>query len=725
MSRFRPRLVALEDRSTPATMYVSQSFTVTNDTAPAGLSAGDTVTFGGMFPINGLTFGTNAFTSLSAAIAAAAANDKIQFSGETHTVETGQVIDKPLTFVGTIGAQPSSADSVLRPASDAAVWFDVTGSGKLDLTFLALDGLVGTRTIGQAIHFASGSQGGSLFQARLTNLSGVGVVNEASDALVTLSTFTNVGGGVQFLGGGTQTFGQNTYNGRGSGGSGEVAVAVQTPSGATVVVSGNTIKDASGSAVAAAAISGTTVNVIGNSLTNSGTGLSVTGSSPAAVVAQYNAITGNGVGVSSTGAAVDAKNVWWGSFLGPVAPNNTTTGTGVTTSPPLDGGPPPIIFGTSPADYTARAGTPNQGGGGGFGVVTTLVPAFDDGRTSPLVFGAGAGSQPTVTVRLPDDTTTSANFLAYDAAFTGGVRVAVNREAKIRTTVATAPGPGGAPHVKLFGLSGTERASFYAYDPSFDGGVYVALADVNDDGVPDIITGAGEGGAPHVKVFDGATLEVLASFFAFDESFRGGVRVATLNRGNATPPAIVAATGPGAEARVRGFNLNRVELFSISPYEWTFTGGVFVAGGDVDADGVPDLITGAGEGGAGRVRVYEMLSGPMQQTLPLDFSLTPLVPTAVRDFYAFDGAERTGVTVAAGESGPLVDGVATQQLSERLVKPGEIVVGGGGRVRVISSVTGEATFDGTVSDGPGVVSVAGLGVPKNTFPLPDLTAGPI
>src|SRR5206468_2871259 len=101
-----------------------------------------------------------------------------------------------------------------------------------------------------------------------------------------------------------------------------------------------------------------------------------------------------------------------------------------------------------------------------------------------------------------------------------------------------AAGPGG-PHVKV--IDGTKLnnvdekgviadsallASFYAYDNIFAGGVWVAAGDVNHDGRADIITGAGAGGGPHVKVFSGLDFTPLQSFFAYDAGFSGGVRVA-------------------------------------------------------------------------------------------------------------------------------------------------------------------------------------------------------
>src|SRR5207249_3849 len=69
---------------------------------------------------------------------------------------------------------------------------------------------------------------------------------------------------------------------------------------------------------------------------------------------------------------------------------------------------------------------------------------------------------------------------------------------------ATAADAGGAPLVRVYEAA-THKLRFQvlAYQAGFTGGVRVAVGDVNGDGWADIITGAGPGGGPHVKVFSG------------------------------------------------------------------------------------------------------------------------------------------------------------------------------------------------------------------------------
>jgi hypothetical protein len=139
----------------------------------------------------------------------------------------------------------------------------------------------------------------------------------------------------------------------------------------------------------------------------------------------------------------------------------------------------------------------------------------------------------------------------------------------------------GAPHVKVF--SGADAAllrTFFAYNPAFLGGVFVAAGDINGDGRADIITGAGfagPGSGPHVEVFSGSNGALLASFFAFDPAFVGGVRVATVHV-NGTSDLLVGA-GPFGGPHVKVLDaLGLTLLDSFFAYLPSFAGGVFVAG---------------------------------------------------------------------------------------------------------------------------------------------------
>jgi hypothetical protein len=239
--------------------------------------------------------------------------------------------------------------------------------------------------------------------------------------------------------------------------------------------------------------------------------------------------------------------------------------------------------------------------------------AFGNVSHSVTVAAADAGGPPLVVVR--DTTTQQAllSFSAYNPAFGGGVRVATGYLSGPQSApdIVTAPGPGGGPNIKVFdGTTGATIASFMAYAPNFTGGVYVAVGDVNGDGVPDIITGADAGGGPHVKVFDGASLlkgqvVVLDSFFAFAPTFTGGVRVASADVDKDGFADIIAAAGPGGGPQVKV--ISGKTLFPIRnfyAYSAAFTGGVYVAAGDVNGDGVPDIVTGPGVGGGPHLRVF-------------------------------------------------------------------------------------------------------------------------
>lgn len=199
-----------------------------------------------------------------------------------------------------------------------------------------------------------------------------------------------------------------------------------------------------------------------------------------------------------------------------------------------------------------------------------------------IVTGADAGGGPHVQVFSGANGALLHSFFAYGATFTGGVRVAAGDvDGDGRDDIIAGAGAGGGPHVQVFsGANGALLRSFFAYSASVTTGVYVAAGDVDGDGRADLITGTGAGAVSHVLAFSGSTSGVLRSFYAFDPgSFFGGVRVGVVDRDGDGRVDIVTGAGPGSTPEVRVFDgLTSALADSFLAFSALFPGGVFVAG---------------------------------------------------------------------------------------------------------------------------------------------------
>lgn len=158
-------------------------------------------------------------------------------------------------------------------------------------------------------------------------------------------------------------------------------------------------------------------------------------------------------------------------------------------------------------------------------------------------------------------------------------------------------------HVKVFdGPTGDVLQSFYAF-PGFDGTVNLG-ADLNGDGHDDILTAANNvnGAIKEYSVQDGS---LLSSFLAFP-GYQGQVSVAGADFNNSGHDQIVVGAGaPGVGGRIAIFNpdgsLANGGFFAFPGYSRPIN----VAAGDINGDGVPDIIVGVGPGGpGGQVNIF-------------------------------------------------------------------------------------------------------------------------
>ncbi len=186
-----------------------------------------------------------------------------------------------------------------------------------------------------------------------------------------------------------------------------------------------------------------------------------------------------------------------------------------------------------------------------------------------------------------DGTRLRNGFFSYDGAYAGAANVAITDLDKDGTPEKIVAEKGA---VSVYDAKGTRKATFRPYGDAYALDVSIAIGDLDGDGKAEIVTGAGPGGGPQIRVFAADGKLLTPGFFAYDPRFRGGVNVAVADLYGTGRSVIIAGAGPGGGPQVRIFNRYGTPqgkgFFAADPAS---RNGVKVAVTDTNGDGIGEI----------------------------------------------------------------------------------------------------------------------------------------
>ncbi|MCX6745404.1 MAG: putative glycoside hydrolase, partial [Candidatus Parcubacteria bacterium] len=249
-----------------------------------------------------------------------------------------------------------------------------------------------------------------------------------------------------------------------------------------------------------------------------------------------------------------------------------------------------------------------------------LLRRVDEIKNSPYYNGAF--------VRIFDKNGNSLRngFFTYNKQYKGNTMVAlkdINKDGQTEIIVAD------SSKITIYDSNNKILNNFYPYGQNYSKGLNFALTDFDNDGYYEIVTGTMKGYAPLVKIFNYQGLAQGSGFYAYAKSYLGGVNVAVGDLTGNGNKEIVTGTGFMGGPQIRIFDKNgKVLSGGFFAYDKNFRGGVNVACGDIDGNGLDEIVTGAGYGGSSQVRIFNS-------------KFQPINP----GFWAFDKNSITGVRV--------------------------------------------------------------------------------
>ncbi len=214
----------------------------------------------------------------------------------------------------------------------------------------------------------------------------------------------------------------------------------------------------------------------------------------------------------------------------------------------------------------------------------------------------------------PDSERVRNGFFVFEDGFKGGdqiLRADLDGNGKKELIIATAKN-----RLLAWRDDGQPLMNVYPYTAMYPGKLVVTVGDFRADGGSELVVAPSVGYDLPIKIYNRFGWQVRADWYPFNKGYTGGYHLAM---GQLDKPdfygkqygSLIIGAGESIKPVVRVYD----SLFTLQ-HEWLafeehFRGGVRVAAGDLDGDGVDELAIGAGKGKKPTIQAYTKKGTPL------------------------------------------------------------------------------------------------------------------
>lgn len=225
-----------------------------------------------------------------------------------------------------------------------------------------------------------------------------------------------------------------------------------------------------------------------------------------------------------------------------------------------------------------------------------------------FVLAAAPGKEPRVKI-IGYDGRVQTEFLAYDKSFKNGLSLALaDLDGDGNKEILVSHRSKGDGKIKIFDFKGNLKKEVPAFSKKFAGEIVLAAGNLDGQGGDEIVIAFGPGRASDIRILSSEG-RLVGAFRAYENSYLGGLELEVANLDglkNSSRAEIIVAPRKGKNGEIKIFNDHGKLLNKFLAFSANYRGGISLSAGDLNNDGLSEIIVGARLGAAPHIRVFNL-----------------------------------------------------------------------------------------------------------------------